>query len=90
MLTEAWTRSKLQHRRLVSTAGSGARRVSAAWSMQGVSGPTDPSRKFESGRGLWRCSGGYGDLNSTGGGEIAAAETLTGGGSRVRFRRHAG
>jgi len=41
-------------------------------------------------RGLWRCSGGYGDLNSTGGGEIAAAETLTGGGSRVRFRRHAG
>jgi len=41
-------------------------------------------------RGLRRCSGGYGDLNSTGGGEIAAAETLTGGGSRVRFRRHAG
>ena len=56
MLTEAWTRPKLQHRRLVSTAGGGARRVSAAWSMQGVPGPTDPSRK--SGRGLWRCSGG--------------------------------
>ena len=88
MLTEAWTRPKLQHRWLASTAGGGARRVSAAWSMQGVSGPTDPSRK--SGRGLWRCSGGYGDLSSTGGGEIAAAEALTGGGSRVRFRRHAG